>query len=117
MAQERLVRGAAAQAAPRAPAIEAPGEPAHQITPPLTQPCPARGWYVQLGALRGPAHIHDLVTLGRAHGFPVCTSGVRGLTLVLAGPYRDGREALRARDRLKQALDIQGFLRKGGGRD
>ena len=110
MVSKSRVRRQAIPAAPaREPAAEAPAEAA--------QPCPTRGWYVQLGALRGPAHVRELATQGREHGFPVCTSGAPGLTLVLAGPYRDGREAVRARDRLKQTSGIRGFLRKDGGRD
>ncbi len=116
--QGRADTGTAAQAAPaRAAASTSPAEPARPAVLSLAQPCPARGWYVQLGALRGAAHVRDLVAQGRGHGFPVCTSDARGLTLVLAGPYHDGREALRARDRLKQTVGIRGFLRKDGGRD
>ena len=82
--------------------------------PPHARTCPAAGWYVQLGALRGTAHVRDLVVQGREHGFPTCTADAHGFALVLVGPYRNGHEAVRARDRIEQALGIRGFLRRDG---
>lgn len=116
----------AAASAPLAATPEAPAAapaPAHTVVPKVSaepamplpaRVCPAAGWYVQLGALRGTAHVRDLAAQGREHGYAICTAVTHGLTLVLAGPYRDGHEAVRARDRLKQALGIQGFLRRDG---
>ncbi len=109
-------------AIPAAPAVvpamsaAAPEASAEPVVPPQAHTCPAAGWYVQLGALRGTAHVRDLVAQGREHSFPTCTVDAHGLTLVLAGPYRDGHEAARARDRIEQALGVRGFLRRNGGR-
>ena len=102
----------AAQPPASAPSVSSPAPP-QTVSPSVTATAAlARGFVLQVGALKRGRNADDLSNFLKQRGFPVIVSKspTDALYRVVVGPYPDISSAVRVKNDLK-ARDIEGFVR------
>jgi len=102
----------AAQPPTSAPSVPSQASPQTASPSVTATPALARGFVLQVGALKRGRNADDLSNFLKQRGFPVMVSKspTDALYRVVVGPYPDISSAVRVKNDLK-AWDVEGFVR------